>query len=145
LACPFFMPTQQLMDGWLHPSRLPLGSGWSGTCCAEPDPYTPSETELRTFCNLGYAAGCPHLPQERSWDAVRFSVSRDRGSKLQLWFICEAGHRPAAHGQLEYDCELSRWTVPHTDSRVQKMAECYVQSYLSRRPSAAAVESSSNL
>ena len=89
--------------------------------------------ELKDFCNLGYAAACPRLPAERAYDAVRFSVINDAGERVTLCFVCEFAHRPAVHGQLEYDVALNRWPSPHSETRIQKMAECYVQSYLSRR------------
>jgi hypothetical protein len=96
VACPFFMPTDKLADGgWLHPSRLPLGGGWIGHCSAPGhEGAEPTNQELREFCNLGYAAGCPRLPEERAYDAVRFSVAHDRGAQLMLWFVCESRHRP---------------------------------------------------
>ena len=128
------MPTQKLEDGgWQHPSRLPLGGGWSGHCCAPGHEGTlPTDEELRE-CNLGYATNCPRLPGERPWDAVRFSVARDRGSQVVLWFACEIAHRPAGHGTLEYDAAQEQWISSHDNPRIQKMAECYVQSYLLRR------------
>jgi hypothetical protein len=140
LACPFFMPTQKLGGAWLHPSRLPLGSGWDGQCSAPGhEGAQPSKQELHEFCNLGYATKCSRLPDERECDAVRFSVARDHGSRLLLWFVCETGHRPTLYGTLEYDVERNQWMSVHSDSRVQKMLECYVQSYLLRRiPSATA-------
>lgn len=128
------MPVQKLDGGWLHPSRLPLGAGWEGHCSAPGHQGTrPSDHELHEFCNLGYAAKCSRLPPERECDAVRFSVARDQGSRLQLWFVCETGHRPATHGTLEYDVERSLWISSHADSRIQKMAECYLQAYMQRR------------
>ena len=135
MACPFFMPTNKLEDGgWLHPSRLPLGGGWAGHCSAPGhEGAEPTNQELRDFCNLGYAAGCPRLPEERIYDAVRFSIARDRGAQLLLWFVCESGHRPAGHGMLEYDLSLGQWASSHSDLCIQKMAECYLQSYLLRR------------
>lgn len=133
MACPFFMPSSKLDDGgWIHPARLPLGAGWAGSCSANPR-IEPTTNQLRQFCNLGYAAACPHLPKERAWDAVRFSVVRDRGTQLQLCFVCESGHRPAQHGMLEYDVACRAWAALHPDPRIQKMAECYLQSYLVRR------------
>jgi hypothetical protein len=148
VACPFFMPTGKLDDGgWLHPSRLPLGGGWIGHCSAPGhEGAEPTNQELRELCNLGYAAGCARLPAERAYDAVRFSIARDRGAQLELWFVCELRHRPAGHGILEYDVSLSRWTSFHPDVRMQKMAECYLQSYLARRiqPAAAGLLSSTN-
>jgi hypothetical protein len=141
MACPFFLPTTRLDDGgWLHPSRLPLGGGWAGFCSAPGhERETPTDSELRELCNLGYAAGCPRLPKVRVWDAVRFSVARDLGTQLQIFFVCELGHRPANHGTLEYDLALNRWTALHSDPCLQKMAECFLQSYLQRksRPAAA--------
>jgi hypothetical protein len=129
------MPTQKLEGAaWIHPSRLPLGGGWSGYCCAPGhEGAKPTDEELTQFCNLGYAASCPRLPQERVCDAVRFSVARERGAQLLLWFVCEDGHRPAGHGTLEYDSSLGLWICSHPDPRIQKMAECYLESYLLRR------------
>ncbi len=134
MACPFFMPVQKLNGAWLHPSRLPLGGGWSGHCSAPGHEGTqPSENELQEFCNLGYASKCSRLPAERDCDAVRFSVARDHGSRLLLWFVCEAGHRPTTHGTLEYDVSGMRWISSHPDLRVQKMLECFVESYLQNK------------
>jgi hypothetical protein len=106
----------------------------------------PSNQELRELCNLGYAAGCARLPEERAYDAVRFSIARDRGARLEFWFVCESKHLPAGHGILEYDLSLGQWICSHPDARIQKMAECYLQSYLSRRiqPAAAGLSSSTN-
>ena len=64
---------------------------------------------------------------------MRFSVARDQGSRLQVWFVCETGHRPARHGNLEYDVDRQQWISSHADLRIQKMVECYVQSYLKRK------------
>jgi hypothetical protein len=142
LACPFFMPVQRLDGAFLHPSRLPLGAGWDGHCSAPGHEGTrPSDQELHEFCNLGYAAKCSRLPAERDCDAVRFSVARDQGSRLQLWFVCETGHRPATHGTLEYDAERDQWISSHSDARIQKMLECYVQAYLQRRIQSATADS----
>jgi hypothetical protein len=135
VACPFFMPTHKLEDGgWLHASRLPLGGGWTGLCSAPGhEGVQPTNEDLRERCNLGYATGCPRLPKERTCDAVRFSIAGDRGTQLLLWFVYESGHRPAGHGTLEYDLSLGRWILAHPDARIQKMADCYLQSYLLRR------------
>jgi len=147
VACPFFMPTSKLEDGgWLHPLRLPLGGGWTGHCSAPGhEGAEPANQELRELCNLGYAASCPRLPKERAYDAVRFSIARDCSGHLELWFVCESGYRPAGHGKLEYDLDLSQWVSSHSDLRIQKMAECYLQAYLLRRiqPALAGCSSSS--
>ena len=134
LACPFFMPLQKLHGSFLHPSRLPLGGGWDG-CCSAPghEGARPSEHELHEFCNLGYAAKCSRLPVERECDAVRFSVARDHGSRLLLWFVCETGHCPTKHGMVEYDVDRNRWMSSQSDPRIQKMLDCYVHAYLQRR------------
>lgn len=146
MACPFFMPTSKLEDGgWLHPSRLPLGGGWTGHCCAPGhEGADPTTQELRELCNLGYAAACPRLPKQRAYDAVRFSIARDRGEQLQFWFVCESDYRPASHGMLEYDLSRGEWISSHPDPRIQKMAECYLQAYLPRRIQPAAADFSSS-
>ncbi len=73
-------------------------------------------------------------------------MARDLGAQLSLWFVCESGHLPAAYGTLEYDLLLGRWISSHADPRIQKMAECYLQSYLLRRiqPAPAGVNSSTS-
>jgi hypothetical protein len=134
MACPFFMPTHILENGgWPHPSRLPLGAGWNGYCCATTTRVEPTADELRDFCNLGYAGKCTRLPKEKSSEAVRFSVVRDRGTQLTLMFVHENGHRPAGHGTLEYDVTGKRWLAPHPDACTQRMAECYLESYSARQ------------
>lgn len=149
MACPFFMPVRRLEGGaWRHPSRLPLGGGWSGRCFAPGhEGALPTDEEIRELCNLGYAASCPRLPRKRACDAVRFSVASDRGSQLILKFVFEADHRPAGYGTLEYDLSMGQWVSSQPDPRVQKMAECYLESYLLRRTqsAAASVPSSANL
>jgi hypothetical protein len=139
VACPFFMPVERLADGaWLHAGRLPLGCGWSGQCTAPGhEGETPSHEDVREFCNLGYAEGCGRLPRERMWDSVRFAartVSGDgAGGRIQVRYVCERGHRPAEHGLLEFDAGETRWVEPHRDLRVQRMAECFLESYLEKR------------
>ncbi|MGA8212435.1 MAG: hypothetical protein WB799_02495 [Candidatus Sulfotelmatobacter sp.] len=142
MACPFFMPVERLDNGtWLHAGRLPLGCGWSGRCTAPGhEGETPSQEELREFCNLGYAEGCGRLPRERKWDSVRFAartVGRDAedgtGARIQIRYVCERGHRPAEHGVLEFDAFEARWVEPHRDGRVQRMAECFLESFLAKK------------
>ena len=143
MACPFFVPTRKLNDaGWLHPARLPLGGGWKGHCSAPGhEGAEPAEHKLREYCNLGYASACAWLPRDRSYDAVRFSVAHDRGTQLLLWFVCESGHLPAGHGMLEFDVSLERLITSHPDARIQRMAECYLESYLLRRVHSAPADS----
>jgi hypothetical protein len=134
LACPFFMPTQKTEDiAWMHPSRLPLGAGWRGRCCAPGhEGAEPNDAEIHD-CNLGYAAQCTRLPQDRNSDAVRFAVARDGAEEVSLFFVTEKAHRPAAHGALSYNPQSGEWASSQSDPCIQKMAECYLQSYFLRR------------
>jgi len=142
MACPFFMPVEKLENGaWLHAGRLPLGCGWDGHCTAPGhEGEAPSQKELWEFCNLGYAEGCGRLPPERAWDSVRFAartVCREgkngTGGRIQVRYVCERGHRPAEDGTLEFDAAAQRWEQRHRDSRVQRMAECFVATYVEKR------------
>jgi hypothetical protein len=138
------MPLQKIENGgWLHPSRLPLGGGWSGHCTAPGhESAIPSQDILEGFCNLGYAAGCGWAPSERSWDAVRFAMvapgeaQKQNGDSLRrtipLRYVCERNHRPVTHGDLEYDVVQATWLQRHDDPRVQKMAECFLETYLQK-------------
>jgi hypothetical protein len=141
VACPFFMPVEKLENGsWLHAGRLPLGCGWSGHCTAPGhEGETPSQQELQEFCNLGYAEQCGRLPRERAWDSVRFSArtvaaeSHATGDRIHVRYVCERKHLPTEHGMLQFDPAQARWLDPHRDQRVQRMAECFLVSYVEKR------------
>jgi hypothetical protein len=134
MACPFFMPEERFASDWPFPQRLPLGAGWTGTCTATGhEGERPSEEELRSGCNLGYAKTCSKLPAERHADAVRFALGEGRGGVLRLLFVCERDHLPAGHGELLYKSNSGSWFQAHDDPRVQRMAECYVQVQRERR------------
>ena len=145
MACPFFYPTERVSLGWPFPARLPLGTGFAGTCRAGAVETTPSETELRDFCNLGYADGCPRLPAERCADNVRFAVARDEDSRIALHHVSERFHEPVEYGRLEYDCGMERWLAPMRDACLQRQAECFVAVYLERRPRTARIASDSSI
>jgi len=149
------MPVARLENGsWPHPARLPLGGGWCGHCTAPGhEGEVPQQDVLEAFCNLGYASSCDWSPQERVWDAVRFAVSAPRGSAtkdtvmpaeprdavtssarvLFLRYVCERNHRPVEHGDLEFDLGQAVWLRRHEDARVQRMAECFLESYLKKK------------
>jgi len=133
LACPFFMPTRRSQDGvWIHPARLPLGCGWEGHCTAPGYEGTiPDVEQLQGGCNLGYAT-CPRLPQQRTWDAVRFAVAGEQESRISLSYVCEKNHLPCEHGRLEYIVQADQWVLPHSDPRIQRLAECFLASWLQR-------------
>jgi hypothetical protein len=145
LACPFFIPTHKAEDGvWFHPSRLPLGRGWQGYCTA-PGHHgvIPEPQQLQNECSLGYSTACPRFPVERPWDAIRFAVSRENESLIQLVYVCEKSHLPAEHGNLEYRVQYAQWAVPHPDPRIQKKAECFLESWLERKHPACSVDDGS--
>ncbi|MFZ0862149.1 MAG: hypothetical protein ABR881_16910 [Candidatus Sulfotelmatobacter sp.] len=150
MACPYFMPLEKLENGnWPHPARLPLGAGWSGHCMAPGhERETPAQNVLEALCNLGYAGSCSWTPQERVWDAVRFAVSappdsagQNKGQAvaavtarvLLLQYVCERDHRPVEHGDLEFDLSRVTWLRPHGNPCIQKMAECFLESYLKKK------------
>ena len=141
MACPYFMPVEKLAGTWPHPSRLPLGCGWRGHCTAPGhENETPAPDILEAFCNLGYASGCSWAPQDRAWDAVRFAVvapaevdDRPESVEIRVIYVCERNHRPVERGQLEYDLPRSQWLRRHDDARLQKMAECFLGSFLQKR------------
>lgn len=150
MACPYFMPLERLENGsWPHPARLPLGCGWTGHCTAPGhEGKLPAQDVLEAFCNLGYASGCDWAPRERAWDSVRFAVvappgagkGRDKGDSdgrlprvLCVNYVCERDHRPIVHGELEFDLRQESWLQRHQDPRVQRMAECFLESYLKNK------------
>jgi hypothetical protein len=52
---------------------------------------------------------------------------------IRLRYVCERDHRPVEHGTLEFDMQRATWTLRHSDERVQKMAECFMDSYLRKK------------
>ena len=142
MACPYFMPTQRASELlWPHPARLPLGDSWLGQCTARESAATPTDTELKECCNLGYARNCPRLPAQRKYDAIRFCVACDREGLVTLQYVGEAKHLPVSHGTLCVETKSGEWRTKHDDERIQRMAECYLETYLSRRNGRESAES----
>jgi hypothetical protein len=136
VACPFFMPTERSLEGaWIHPARLPLGSGWEGHCTAPGHEGVMPELEtLHQDCSLGYASNCPRLPADRGSDAIRFAVSSENEVRVVIAYVCERNHLPAAHGNLEFRLHDGRCVNSHADARIQRMAECFLESWLRKKP-----------
>ncbi len=134
VACPFFMPEERFDSDWPFPQRLPLGAGWAGTCTAPGhEGAQPSDEELKSGCNMGYAKTCGRLPAQRPADAVRFVLGEERDGILRVLFVCERDYLPAGHGELLYETASASWLQRHEDPRVQRMAECYLQTKHPRR------------
>ena len=128
------MPLEIVNDGsWPHPSRLPLGAGWTGNCRASGQELTASDAHIREFCNLGYATACPHLPPVRDWDAIRFAVARAAPDQVTITFVCELDHAPIEHGELAFDPASEAWLNPHPDPRVLSLANSYLQTFRARK------------
>jgi len=135
VACPYFYPTEKSSTiAWPFPARLPLGAGFAGTCRAGAEVASPSENELRDFCNIGYARACPRMPRSYFSDGVRFAVARDEGSRIMVHYASEREHEPVEYGRLEYDCASTTWAAPLRDACLQRQADVYLAVYLERRP-----------
>jgi len=137
MACPFFHPAaEEFVDA---PGWHPLGDAHRGSCQANPgEPFQPGDLMLRDLCNLGYAAQqCPRFPANADADAVRFTIARDEGGVVGLYFVAEKNHLPHSHGPLEYSRSAGTFTVAHADAILQRQAEAYLASYLRRQPHAA--------
>jgi hypothetical protein len=137
MSCPYFIPTEILAGAqWPHRARLPLGDGWTGHCCATADSLSPTEDEVRDFCNLGYAlhyvSKCTRCPESRDWDAVRVGVIAEDGPTVRLDYVCERDFAPIEHGVLSYDRAAAQWISSHVDARVQRKAEAYLRIWMER-------------
>ena len=138
------MPEQRFEADWPFPQRLPLGAGWSGTCTAvDGGGVRPSDEELKSACNIGYARTCTRLPAQREADAVRFALGEEREGLLRVRFALERDYLPASHGELLYEIATRRWHGAHSSEGLLRMAECFVQSQLSRRGMDAARQTTS--
>jgi hypothetical protein len=98
----------------------------------------PEDHELRDHCNLGHAA-CARLPEQRTADAIRFSARSAERYRIHVRYVYEKDCRPAGGGTLEYDEREHRWLTAIDDEKLQRQAECFLQTWRSRqRPIAAA-------
>jgi hypothetical protein len=137
MACPFFFPAHRASDiQWNFPARLPLGAGFCGMCRAAGGDVLPSDSELREFCNLGYASQCSRMPADRRADCVRFSIAQDHGVRILLHFVLERDHVPVEWGILEFDAAAQKWNSVKQDPVLQRQAECYLSAYIDRKPRA---------
>jgi hypothetical protein len=133
MSCPYFHPAEpRRSDGNRRHAMLPLGDLWTGECHALKDKsWVPDDERVNKFCNLGYARGhCDRFPDNAGPDAVRFTVSRDNGSSLLLYYVIERDHHPFAHGPLE--CPLPQRTVAAAGP-LARQAEAYAGSYFRRK------------
>jgi hypothetical protein len=80
------------------------------------------------------------LPQDRLWDSVRFDArticiepNSSATGHIQVRYVCERAHYPSDHGTLKFDFVRERWEKRHGDDRIQRMAECFLFSYLDRK------------
>ena len=159
MTCPYFVPREIVYDiSWPHPTRLPLGAGWTGSCCASGNASTANShplaadenapglsreaaldsSLLRDFCNLGYATKCPNLPHDRDWDAIRFSVASSSREQITVFYVCEKSHEPAAHGSLTFNLMAETWRDAYVDPRVRRLANSYLHAYRARQSGAPA-------
>lgn len=125
---------------------LPLGGLWSGVCRAmSGDAWQPESAEIERRCNLGYARGaCPRFPNGNGPDAVRFTITRDEGATLRLYYAAERDHHPFAHGPLEYSLAASSIAAADgADEILRAQAAAYAASYLRRKSEAAAAHPAS--
>ena len=136
MACPYFYPTERFLQAlWPHASRLPLGDGFAGRCCADPSAEAiPSQTALENHCNLGYARGqCGRFPGGAGPDAVRFTLSGRQHGIISIYYVVERDHRPYEHGSLAYDVKRRALVEPPASRLLARQAETFVESYLRRR------------
>jgi hypothetical protein len=131
MSCPFFYASEPLsLLRELRP--VPLGDLYGGECRAAD--HLPSDNELRSWCNFGYARGaCPHFPADAAADAIRFSVANSDATAITVRYCLERDHRPLEHGTLILTA--GRCDPPHADPIVCRLTEAYVSSYLARRKS----------
>ncbi len=134
MACPFFYPTvRHDAELWPFRRRLPLGDGFQGQCTAPGHEGTvPDDPAVADCCNLGHAK-CPRLPEEREADAVHFSIASDSEGVVCLHWVLVKQHAAASFGRLYFERASQVWSNPHPSVNVQRMAQCYLESYLTRR------------
>lgn len=139
MACPYFCPTfPEAAATGAETAMLPLGDAFAGTCRSLPvQPWQPDPAMARPLCNLGYARGrCDRFPDDAGPDAVRFTVRRDEGAILHLYYVLERDHHPYAHGPLDFAPATAVFTVPPESPLLDQQARAYIASYLRHKAQA---------
>ncbi|HYE26585.1 MAG TPA: hypothetical protein VEG32_15440 [Clostridia bacterium] len=139
MACPYFSPEERCAaELWPHRARLPLGDGACGTCSAPGhEGERPTEDQLASHCNLGYARACPRRPAAPIADAVRFAVKKDSADTLLVSYVLEREHLPLSFGEVTFSCATAEATDEgraSLDDGIKRLAKFYVRSYLHRFP-----------
>jgi hypothetical protein len=62
-------------------------------------------------------------------------VSGEQESRISLSYVCEKNHLPCEHGRLEYVVPGDQWVMPHGDPRIQRLAQCFLASWLEKKRS----------
>jgi hypothetical protein len=139
MACPHFHGVKpHSRTGGSPSAMLPLGDAWEGVCRAVPgETWVPDETTLLGPCNMGYARGaCARFPAGEGPDAARFTLVRDEGARLRLYYVLERDHHPWAHGPLEYSVIDGAFLNSDAGGIASRLAHHYVESYLRRKAEA---------
>ena len=149
MACPYFMPSDNTGKRFLATSgKISTSRADGAGHCTAPahEGETPAQDVLKHSATSDMRAAWS--PPERRWDAVRFAVSApiDKtarsdprnataapGRVLFLRWVCERDHRPVEYGDLEFDLAQATWLRCHDDARIQKMAECFLESYFRKK------------
>jgi hypothetical protein len=119
LACPYFVPREIVHDiAWPHPARLPLGAGWTGTCCAASHESTiGAVTPNIADSKIAEARiSDPPAPGIAATLAVDSAIIRD---------CCNLGYATACpHLPVSRDWDAIRFTI--VGSAPNQITLCYV-------------------
>lgn len=67
---------------------------------------------------------------------MRFSVASAGREQVTFCYVCELGHAPVESGKLSFDLRRETWVNVHLDVRVQRLADCYLETYRARQANA---------
>ena len=91
--------------------------------CDGPSPLNAGDVLLATGGGKGITAECA------------LAVAKESEVRVSLQLVLETSHLPAGNWVLEYDRTTNHWIASHPDRRIQRMAECFLQSFLEKRGS----------
>jgi hypothetical protein len=63
---------------------------------------------------------------------VHFCVGGDQEGVVQVCWVVVKDHAHANHGTLEFARSVG-WRTQHSEPALQRMAECYLETYLAKR------------
>lgn len=138
MPCPCFEPTEIVAKRAQRNARLPLIEEYEGFCRATDEATVPPPDVLFRFCNHGYSRGsCPCFPSTEMRSALRYSITAQTETALEVICIEETDYAPARWFTLRYVLASGAIQPDAPDGCIAAQAAAFCRGYLGQLRSGA--------